>query len=71
MFASLPHISCHLLTRTAGCCMLFGGYYYKTQQFNELGNRACSSLLFLSVIGIIMPTAAKALITEMEPAVGT
>lgn len=29
------------------------------QHFNEVGNRACSSLLFLAVIGIIYPTAAK------------
>lgn len=32
---------------------------YKTQSFNAVANRACSSLLFLSAIGIIVPTAAK------------
>jgi len=51
-----------------GCCMLFGGMYYKTQTFNEIGNRTCASLLFLSVIGIILPTAAKHLIEDMPPA---
>ncbi len=45
----------------AGCCMLFGGFYFKTQSFNAMGNRVCSSLLFLAVIGIVMPTAAYSL----------
>mmetsp|Transcript_13623 Transcript_13623/g.33485 ORF Transcript_13623/g.33485 Transcript_13623/m.33485 type:complete len:447 (-) Transcript_13623:93-1433(-) len=49
-----------------GCCMLLGGLRFRTQSFNEIGNRACSSLLFLAVIGIIMPTAAKSLVTDVE-----
>jgi len=49
-----------------GCCYLFGGLYYKTQSFNAIGNRACSSLLFLSTIGIITPTAAFQLIPEIS-----
>jgi Ca2+:H+ antiporter len=45
----------------AGCCFLFGGFYYEVQTFNESANRACNSLLFLSAIGIIIPTAAKSI----------
>lgn len=41
-----------------GCCFLFGGIRYKTQAFNAVANQATSSLLFLSCIGIIIPTAA-------------
>lgn len=51
-----------------GCCMLFGGAYYKTQTFNEVGNRTCASLLFLAVIGIILPTAAQMMIHDVTPA---
>jgi Ca2+:H+ antiporter len=47
---------------------LFGGFYYKTQTFNAVGNRACSSLLFLSVIGIIVPSAASQLIHDHDGA---
>ena len=49
-----------------GCCFLFGGFYYKTQTFNEVGNRTCSALLFLSCIGITMPTAASVLIEDTK-----
>jgi Ca2+:H+ antiporter len=42
----------------AGCCFLFGGLKFKTQAFNAVANQATSSLLFLSCIGIIIPTAA-------------
>ncbi|KAL6758013.1 cation exchanger 1 [Haematococcus lacustris] len=49
-----------------GCCMFFGGLNFKTQTFNAVGNRACSSLLFLSVIGIVMPTAAGVLVLDHE-----
>ena len=42
----------------AGCCFLFGGWKYKVQKFNAVANQASSSLLFLSCIGIIIPTAA-------------
>ncbi len=38
--------------------MLFGGVYFKTQTFNAMGNRVCSSLLFMAVIGTVTPTAA-------------
>ncbi|KAF6256053.1 cation exchanger 1 [Scenedesmus sp. NREL 46B-D3] len=41
-----------------GCCFLFGGLKFKTQAFNAVANQATSSLLFLSCIGIIIPTAA-------------
>jgi Ca2+:H+ antiporter len=60
MFLKLP---CVLLL-VVGCCMLFGGAYYKTQTFNAVGNRACSSLLFLAVIGIVIPTAAYQLVHD-------
>mmetsp|Transcript_7985 Transcript_7985/g.15527 ORF Transcript_7985/g.15527 Transcript_7985/m.15527 type:complete len:444 (-) Transcript_7985:716-2047(-) len=45
-----------------GCSFFFGGLKNKTQTFNAVGNRACSSLLFLACIGIIIPTAAEQLI---------
>lgn len=47
-----------------GTCFICGGYYYKEQHFNATGNRACSSLLFLSCIGIVIPTAALQLSEE-------
>jgi Ca2+:H+ antiporter len=47
------HVAC-----PAGCCFLFGGLKFKTQAFNAVANQATSSLLFLSCIGIIIPTAA-------------
>ncbi len=50
--------------------MLFGGVYYKTQTFNATGNRACSSLLLLSVIGIVIPTAASQLVQDPHGAAG-
>lgn len=45
-----------------GCSFFFGGLYHKTQTFNAVGNRACSSLLMLACIGIIIPTAATKLV---------
>jgi calcium/proton exchanger cax len=41
-----------------GCCFIFGGLYYKQQEFNAVANQASSSLLFLSCIGVVLPTAA-------------
>lgn len=46
--------------------MIAGGYNYSIQTFNATGNRACSSLLFLSALGIIIPTAASSM-WEPEP----
>jgi hypothetical protein len=42
-----------------GCCFLFGGFKHRQQIFNTLANKVSSSLLFLSSISIIIPTAAK------------
>jgi Sodium/calcium exchanger protein len=42
-----------------GCCFLFGGFKHKQQIFNTLANKVSSSLLFVSSISIIIPTAAK------------
>lgn len=50
-----------------GCCFLFGGCYYKTQTFNEVASQATGSLLFLSCIGIILPTAAKNMMSDSTP----
>eukprot|EP00878_Enallax_costatus_P035619 GHUV01039799.1.p1 GENE.GHUV01039799.1~~GHUV01039799.1.p1 ORF type:complete len:196 (+),score=46.74 GHUV01039799.1:1681-2268(+) len=47
-----------------GCCFLFGGIRFKTQSFNAVANQATSSLLFLSCIGIIIPTAAGSLSSD-------
>lgn len=49
-----------------GCCFLFGGLRYKKQSFNAMSNRVCSSLLFLAVIGIVMPTAAFNLVHDHQ-----
>ncbi len=42
-----------------GCCFLVGGAKYKTQRFNNVGNKAATSLLFLACISIVSPTAAR------------
>jgi Ca2+:H+ antiporter len=42
-----------------GCCFFFGGTKYKTQYFNNTGNKAATSLLFLACISIVSPTAAR------------
>lgn len=44
------------LCRCAGCCFLFGGFNYQLQEFNSIANRVSNSLLFLAVIGLILPT---------------
>ncbi|GBF93992.1 calcium proton exchanger [Raphidocelis subcapitata] len=44
-----------------GCCFLLGGLRYRVQTFNATANQATSSLLFLSCIGIIIPTASTTL----------
>lgn len=49
-----------------GCCFFFGGLRYQVQTFNATANQATSSLLFLSCIGIIVPTAATSLTGEDE-----
>lgn len=45
----------------AGCCFLFGGARFRVQNFNAVANQATSSLLFLSCISIVLPTAAMQL----------
>eukprot|EP00775_Hariotina_reticulata_P012174 gene12173-12311_t len=41
-----------------GCCFLFGGIYHQTQTFNAVANQATSSMLMLSCLSIVIPTAA-------------
>ena len=50
-----------------GCCFFFGGIRYPVQKFNAVANQAMSSLLFLSAIGITLPTAAKLLSNGGDP----
>jgi Ca2+:H+ antiporter len=50
-----------------GCCFLFGGIYFKQQEFNAVANQASSSLLFLSCIGVVLPTAAAQLAPAGKP----
>jgi calcium/proton exchanger cax len=50
---------------------LFGGVRFKVQNFNAVANQATSSLLFLSCISIVLPTAAMSLsladeVTQVE-----
>eukprot|EP01025_Chloroclados_australasicus_P065646 TRINITY_DN8943_c0_g3_i1.p1 TRINITY_DN8943_c0_g3~~TRINITY_DN8943_c0_g3_i1.p1 ORF type:complete len:601 (-),score=50.05 TRINITY_DN8943_c0_g3_i1:230-2032(-) len=40
-----------------GCCFLFGGVYYRQQSFNQVANKVCNTLLFLSVIALVVPSA--------------
>jgi Ca2+:H+ antiporter len=42
----------------AGCCFLFGGLFHQTQTFNAVANQATSSMLMLSCLSIVLPTAA-------------
>lgn len=49
-----------------GCCFLFGGARFRVQNFNAVANQATSSLLFLSCISIVLPTAAMQLSTAEE-----
>lgn len=56
-----------LILMPAGCSFFFGGLYHKTQTFNAVGNRACSSLLMLSCIGVILPTAFTQLTNQDGP----
>lgn len=50
--------------RCAGCCFLFGGLHYEIQEFNSVANRVSNSLLFLAVIGLILPSVMPFLPTE-------
>jgi len=58
----LPNSILSNLLLVLGCCFWFGGMYYKTQTFSMVSNRTCSALLFLSVIGIILPTCASTML---------
>jgi Ca2+/H+ antiporter len=39
----------------AGCCFFFGGLKHKVQIFNSVANQVSNSLLFLAVVGLILP----------------
>ena len=54
------HAALHTTARLrhAGCCFLFGGLYHHVQSFNALANQVCNSLLFLAVVGLMLPLAA-------------
>ena len=49
------------MLRCAGCCFLFGGFNYELQYFNSVANRVSNSLLFLAVIGLVLPCVASLL----------
>ena len=44
-----------------GFCFLVGGMRYKVQSFNAVASQVSGSLLFLTAISILMPTAAQQL----------
>jgi Ca2+:H+ antiporter len=47
-----------------GMCFLAGGYYHKTLNFNGTAAQTSTGLLFISVLGIMMPAALHAQIQE-------
>ncbi len=59
LYRLVPCVNVH-----TGCCFFFGGLKYQIQTFNAAANNATSSLLFLSCIGIIIPTTATMLVED-------
>ncbi len=43
-----------------------GGMYHSVQTFNAVSNRACSSLLMLACIGILIPSAASKMVDDPD-----
>jgi Ca2+:H+ antiporter len=50
-----------------GMCFLLGGAKHKQQKFNSTLNKACSGLLLLSCIALIIPTAARIFFDPNSP----
>jgi Ca2+:H+ antiporter len=51
-----------------GMCFLAGGYYHQTLRFNSTAAQTSTGLLFIAVLGIMMPAALKAQIQEEQDA---
>jgi len=51
-----------------GMCFLAGGYYNDELNFNQTAAQTSASILFISVLGIMMPAALKAQIGEDQAA---
>jgi len=49
-----------------GMCFLAGGYYHQTLTFNSTAAQTSTGLLFIAVLGIMMPAALKAQIQEQQ-----
>jgi Ca2+:H+ antiporter len=47
-----------------GMCFLFGGIYNDTLTFNQTAAQTSAGVLFISVLGVMMPAALKAQISE-------
>jgi len=47
-----------------GMCFLAGGIYNNTLTFNKTASQTSTSILFISVLGIMMPAALKAQLSE-------
>jgi len=47
-----------------GMCFLFGGIYNDTMTFNQTAAQTSAGILFISVLGVMMPAALKAQIEE-------
>ena len=53
--------------KVLGFCFLVGGLRYKVQSFNAVASQVSGSLLFLTAISILMPTAAEQLGLSSAP----
>jgi len=49
-----------------GMCFLAGGYYHKTLKFNGTAAQTSTGLLFIAVLGIMMPAALKAQLSQQQ-----
>jgi len=49
-----------------GMCFLAGGYYHNELKFNQTAAQTSAGILFISVLGVMMPAALKAQVSEDE-----
>jgi len=49
-----------------GTAFMWGGYWYKTQKYSKIGAGAQSSLMLLSVLGVLLPTTYNMLVPGQE-----
>jgi Ca2+:H+ antiporter len=47
-----------------GMCFLAGGYYHNELKFNQTAAQTSTGILFISVLGVMMPAALKAQVSE-------